>query len=59
MKFPLCLLIPLFVWAAPSPLVSESDSLFHAGDYEKVELLALRAEQDTVLLTIGTASLYI
>ncbi|MCC6475737.1 hypothetical protein IT157_01665 [bacterium] len=52
MIFLLYLLFPLALFAAPSPLVQESDSLFHAGDYEKVELLALRAEQDTLSLSV-------
>ena len=52
MIFLLALLFPVLLLAAPSPLVHQSDSLFHAGDYEQVELLALRAEQDTTLLTI-------
>jgi hypothetical protein len=53
MKFLIALLFPLLLVAAPSPLVQQSDSLFHAGNYEQVELLALRAEQDTASLSVG------
>ncbi|MBK6910417.1 MAG: hypothetical protein IPH10_05725 [bacterium] len=43
------LLILFLALTAQANVLSEADSLFHAGDYDRVELLALRAEQSNDL----------
>lgn len=44
---------------AQSSLISEADSLFRAGDYERVELLVLRAERATDVTTYDLVGLHL